>query len=161
MLECECVLMWMSLYTNYSPLHIHSEVRISPISDVGALGMIGGGNCWRVARSLFGVVKAIVVLVGARWGGGLWRATGKHGPTQQGEDGAHPSSVEGEAERHEALLIVGANGKPHRRNHTTQCWGDTKSVKMGNMMWTCIHTNCELLYNIHIMNQSTVLPWPD
>lgn len=130
-----CVLVCMSLYTNYSPLHIHLGVRISPISDVGALGMIGGGDRWRVATSLFGVVKAIVVLVRARWGGGLWGATGKNGPAQQAEDSAHPSSVEGEAEWHEALLVVSANGKPNRGNHTTQCWGDKKIVKMGNIKY--------------------------
>lgn len=62
--DCTCVLVYMSLYTNYSPLYIRSAV--SPLSDVGALGVIGGGCCWRVAASLFGVVETIVVLVGAR-----------------------------------------------------------------------------------------------
>ena len=66
---CACVLerviVCMSLYTNYSPLRIHMGVRIAPTSDVGALGMIGGGSCWWVAASLFGIVETIVVLVGA------------------------------------------------------------------------------------------------
>lgn len=61
-----CVLVCMSLYTNYSLLHIHLGFRISPILDVGTLGVIGSGGCWRVAGSLFGIVEPIVLLVGAR-----------------------------------------------------------------------------------------------
>lgn len=118
----ECVPVIMSLYTNYSPLQ-----NLSPTLDVGALGVIGGGGCWRVASSLFGVIETIVVLIGAWWR--LRGATGEKAPTQQGEDGAHPSSVEGEAEWHEALLLVGADGKPDRRHHTTQCWGKTERLK--------------------------------
>lgn len=37
--------------------------------DVGAFGMIGGGRSWWVAASLFGVIKMVVLLVGARRGG--------------------------------------------------------------------------------------------
>lgn len=93
--------------------------RISPISDVGALGVIGRGGCWRVATSLFGEVETIVVLVGER-GGGLQGAAGENGPAQQREDDAHPSSVEGEAKWHEAVLMVSADGEPDRRHYAAQ-----------------------------------------
>lgn len=133
----------MSLYTNYSPLYVHLEVTISPISDVGALGVIDRGGCWRVATSLFGVVETIVVLVGARRG--LCGATGKNAPAQQGEDSAHPSSVEGEAKRHEVELLVSADGKPHRRHRATQCCGQTdrQTVKIVLLKATCMYTHIE------------------
>lgn len=54
---CACVHVFYIQTT--VPLQIHS-------SDVGAFGVIGGRGCWRVTTALFGVVEAIVVLVGAR-----------------------------------------------------------------------------------------------
>lgn len=60
----ECVCMCICLYIQTSVPHAFT--REPSISDVGALGVIGGGGCWRVAASLFGIVEAIVVLVGAR-----------------------------------------------------------------------------------------------
>lgn len=60
----------------------------------------------------------IVLLVGAGRGG--VRRAGGDGPTEQGENSSHPSSVKGEAERHEAVLTVGTDGKPDGRHHTTQ-----------------------------------------
>lgn len=127
---CACV--YLSLYTYYSPLHIHLGFRISPMSDMGTLCVIGRGGGWWVVTSLFGVVEAVVVLV-VGWGRGLWGATGEDRPTQQGEDSAHPASVKGEAERHQAMLLVGPDGKPHCRHHTTQCCEKTErnTVKLG------------------------------
>lgn len=58
-----CASVYVPIYKLQSPTH---PLRISPISDVGALGMISRGGGWRVATSLFGVVETIVVLVGAR-----------------------------------------------------------------------------------------------
>lgn len=97
-----------------------------PASDVGALGMIGGGGRRRVGPSLFGVVKAVVVLVGGGGGGGrgVRGAAGQDGAGQQGEDGAHPAHVQGEAEGHDALLLVGADGEPHGGNQAAESWGD-------------------------------------
>lgn len=98
---------------------------------MGALGVIGRGHRRRVAPALFGVVEAIVVAVRGR--GGFQGAAGEHGAAHQGEDGAHPSGVQGEAERHEALLLVGADGEPHGGNQTTQSWGGKRQVvKMGS-----------------------------
>lgn len=67
---CICGFLCICLYiqTKYSLLYIHVRFRISHILDVGALGMIDGGGSWLVASSLFGVVEAVVVLVGV--GGG-------------------------------------------------------------------------------------------
>lgn len=102
-----------------------------PVSDVGALGVIGRGHRRWVAPGLFGVVEATVVAVRGR--GGFRGAAGEHGAAHQGEDGAHPSGVQGEAERHEALLLVGADGEPHGGNQTTQSWGGKRRVvKMGS-----------------------------
>lgn len=86
---------------------------------MGALGVIGGGG-WRVAVSLFGVVETIVFLEGAGLAGGIRGATGENGPAEQAEGGAEPSSVEGEAKRHEAFFLVRADGKPHCAHYTTQ-----------------------------------------
>lgn len=68
-----CGLLCICLYiqTKYSPLHIHMRFRNSHISDVGTFGMIDGGGSWLVATSLFGVVEAVVVLVGVGGGGGV------------------------------------------------------------------------------------------
>lgn len=123
------------IQTNHLSIYIQSlpswKSGSFPVSDVGALGVIGWGHRRRMAPALFGVVEAIVVLV---WGrGGFRGAAGEHGAAHQGEDGAHPSGVQGEAERHEALLLVGADGEPHGGNQTTQSWGGKQQVvKMGN-----------------------------
>lgn len=74
-------------------LYLQTTLRVS---DVGALGVVGAGGGRHVGAALFGVVKMVVVLVGA--GGGRVRRAGGHGPSQQGEDGAQPPGVEGEAE---------------------------------------------------------------
>lgn len=97
---------------------------VGPASDVGALGVIGGGGWRRVGASLFGVVEAVVVVVG---GGRGRRAAGQDGAGQQGEDGAHPTHVQGEAKRHDALLAVGANGEPHGGNQTAESCGDRRA----------------------------------
>lgn len=118
---CVCVNMFQCL-----PLYFRSPSHSFPVcvSDVGALGVVGGGSGRWVGPSLFGVVKAIVVLVGAgRRGGGLHGAAGDHRPPQQGEDRAHPSGVQGKAEGHKAVLPVGPDGEPHRRHHPTHGWG--------------------------------------
>ena len=95
---------------------------------MGTLGVIGGGG-WRVTFSLFGVVETVVFLEGAGLDGGIGGAAGENGPAEQAEGGAEPSSVEGDAKRHEAFLLVGADGKPHCAHYTTQPWGDTQTFK--------------------------------
>lgn len=129
------------IQTNHLSLYIQSlpswKSGSFPVSDVGALGVIGRGHRRRVAPALFGVVEAIVVLVRGR--GGFRGAAGEHGAAHQGEDGAHPSGVEGEAERHEALLLVGADGEPHGGNQTTQSWGGKRQVVNDGYMLLCIN----------------------
>lgn len=98
------------------------ESQSSVHSDVGALGVISGGGGGRVPASLFGVVKTFVVLEGA--GRGVPGAAGEEGAAQQAEDGAYPAGVEGEAERHEAFLLVSPDGEPDGRHQTAQAWGD-------------------------------------
>lgn len=132
---CKWDWMWvvvcMSSCTGYSSAHVCSRSL-----DVGALGVIGGGGCWRVPTPLCGVVVSIVVLVGAGlWG--LWGAAGENAPAQQAEDAAKPSSVEGEAERHEAVLLVGADGKPDCRHHAAQCWGEADAVVQFGIIKRC------------------------
>lgn len=67
---CTCVGVCASVYVyiqTMAPYTSTWESECAPsLSDVGALGVIGGGDCWRVASSLFGVVETIVVLVGTR-----------------------------------------------------------------------------------------------
>lgn len=69
---CVCVLWCRLLYVSIYKLTTVSKARvgfrISPISDVGTFGVIGGGGGWHVATSLFGIVEAVVVLVGVRGG---------------------------------------------------------------------------------------------
>ena len=132
---CLFALVYPSLYTDYSyspPTLPRGIQNLSPGSDVGALGVIGGGGGWLVAAPLFGVVEAVVLLVGGGGGGGIRRAAGEDGAAQQGENSAHPAGVEGEAERHEAVLLVSADGKPDRGNHTAQRWGDTDRDREGS-----------------------------
>lgn len=75
-----------------------------------------------MAPSLLGVVKVVVFLVRAgRRGGGVGRA-GEDGAAQQAEHGAHPAGVEREAEGHERLLPVGADGEPDGGHQTTNRW---------------------------------------
>lgn len=93
----------------------------SPGSDVGALGVVVGGGGGRVPPALFGVVEPLSVLDGA--GLGVQGAAGEHGAAQQGEDGAAPAGVQGEAERHEAFLLVGPDGEPDGGHQTAQAWG--------------------------------------
>lgn len=105
---------------------------VGPASDVGALGVIGGGGRRRVGPSLFGVVEAVVVVVGGGGGGGGVRgAAGQDGAGQQGEDGAHPAHVEGEAEGHDALLVVGADGEPDGGNQAAESCRDKQSRQTG------------------------------
>lgn len=95
-------------------------------SDVGALGVISGGGGGRVPASLFGVVKTVVVLEGA--GRGVRGAAGEERAAQQGEDGAYPTGIEGEAEGHEAFLLVSPDGVPDGGHQTAQAWGDRSEV---------------------------------
>lgn len=116
------MLVYMSQYQCVS-IYIQSAthplgIQTCPVSDVGAFGMVGGGGGGRVGPSLFGVVEAVVVLVGAG-GVGLRGAAGDERSSQQAEDGAHPASVEGEPEGHEAVLMMGPDGKPNGRHNTT------------------------------------------
>lgn len=106
---------------------------VGPASDVGALGVIGGGGHRRVGPSLFGVVEAVVAVVGGRGGGGggVRGAAGQDGAGQQGEDGAHPAHVEGEAEGHDALLVVGADGEPDGGNQAAESCRDKQSRQTG------------------------------
>lgn len=103
------------------------EPRPSLDSDVGALGVISVGGGGRVPASLFGVVKTVVVLEGA--GRGVRGAAGEEGAAQQGEDGAHPAGIEGEAEGHEASLLVSPDGEPDGGHQTAQAWGDRSEVR--------------------------------
>lgn len=86
------------------------ESQPSLRSHVGALGVVGSGGGGRVPSSLFGVVKSFVVPEGALRG--VRGAAGEERAAQQGEDGAYPAGVEGEAEGHQALLLVSADGEP-------------------------------------------------
>lgn len=110
-LLCKC------LYVQESPW----DPTGSPTLDVGTFGMMVGGGCWQVATSVFGVVIVVVVLVAAWRGGGGVRRAHEHHSTQQAENGAHPSGVEGEAERHEAELLVGTNREPDGWHQSAQC----------------------------------------
>lgn len=125
----------MSLRTNYESITYVCTVAAPPgvgppASDVGALGVIGGGDRRRVGAPLFGVVEAVVVLVGGGGGGGggVRGAAGQDGAGQQGEDGAHPAHVQGEAEGHDAVLAVGADGEPHGGNQAARSCGDQAST---------------------------------
>lgn len=103
------------------------EPQPSLDSDVGALGVISGGGGGRVPAALFGVVKTVVVLEGA--GRGVRGAAGEEGAAQQGEDGAYPAGIEGEAEGHEAFLLVSPDGEPDGGHQTAQAWGDRSRVR--------------------------------
>lgn len=83
-----------------------------------ALGVVGAGGGGCVPASLFGVVKTFVVPEGATRG--VRGAAGEEAAAQQGEDGADPAGVEGEAERHQAFLLVGPDGEPDGRHQTAQ-----------------------------------------
>lgn len=85
-------------------------VQATVLSHVGTLGVIGRRCCRAVGAGLFGVVEAVVVLVGARVGVG--HAAGQHAAAQKGEDGPDPARVQGEAERHQPLLMVRTDGEP-------------------------------------------------
>lgn len=64
------VLLCIDLYVQTVLLHFHAgDSESLPGSDVGALGVIGGGGGWR-GSALLGVVEAVVVLVGVGGGGG-------------------------------------------------------------------------------------------
>lgn len=112
------MLLWLSTSL---PAQVRTWPQQSVHSDVGALGVVSGGGGRRVPASLFGVVKAFVVLEGAC--GRVRGAAGEEGAAQQGEDAAYPAGIEGEAERHEAFLLVGADGEPDGRHQTAQAWG--------------------------------------
>lgn len=86
---------------------------------MGALGVISGGGGGHDPASLF--VKTYVVLEGA--GRGVRGAADEEAAAQQGEDGAHPAGIEGEAERHEAFLLVSPDGEPDGGHQTAQAWG--------------------------------------
>lgn len=91
-----------------------------------ALGVVGGGVQRRGRAPLPGVV--VEAVAPARGAGVDAAAEQDHGAAQQAEAGAHPAGVEREAERHQTLLPVSADGEPDRRYAAAQGWrtqGDT------------------------------------
>lgn len=93
---------------------------------MGALGVISGGGGGRAPASLLGVVEAFVAL--ERAARGVRGAAGEEGTAQQGEGGADPAGIEGEAERHQAFLLVSPDGEPDSRDQAAQAWGGHRSI---------------------------------
>lgn len=83
------------------------------------LGVVGGGVQRHGRAPLSGVVEAVLPARGRGVGA---VATQDHGAAQETESGADPAGVQREAERHQTLVLVSADGKPDSRDDTTQSW---------------------------------------
>lgn len=78
-----------------------------------ALAVIGRRVQGRGPARPPGVVEAVPP---ALHGGVVATATENDGAADEAEAGAYPASVQREAERHQALLLVRTDRKPDRRN---------------------------------------------
>lgn len=90
-----------------------------------ALGVVGGGVHWHGRASLPGVVEA--VLPGGSPEVGAVAAQ-DHGAAQDTQSAAHPAGVEGEAEGHQALVLVDADGEPDGGYDAAHGWGTHRDV---------------------------------
>ncbi len=78
---------------------------------------------WRVQRHgrapLSGVVEAVLPAPGP-WVSAM--ATQDQGAPQETESSADPAGVQGEAERHQTLVLVRTDGEPDSRYDATHGW---------------------------------------
>lgn len=81
--------------------------------------MVGGGVHWRGRAPLPGVVEAVLP---ARGPGHRAVEAQDHGAADETETGADPAGVQGEAERHQALVVMGADGEPDGGDDAAQSW---------------------------------------
>lgn len=81
--------------------------------------MVGGRVQRHGGAALPGVVEAVFPPRGPGVGA---VATQDHGAAQEAESGANPAGVQREAERHQAVALVGANGEPDSRYDATDGW---------------------------------------
>lgn len=86
---------------------------------MGTLGVVGGGVQRHGGASLSGVVEAVLPARGPGVGA---MAAQDHGAPQETESGANPASVEGEAKRHQTLVLVSADRVPDSRYDATHSW---------------------------------------
>lgn len=83
------------------------------------LGVVGGGVQRHGGAPLSGVVEAVLPARGPGVGA---MATQDHGAPQETESGADPAGIQGEAERHQTLVLVNANRVPDSRYDATHSW---------------------------------------
>lgn len=79
--------------------------------------MVGGGIHWRGRAPLPGVVEAVLP---ARGPGDGAVETQDHGAAHETESGADPAGVQGDAECHQALVVVSTDGEPDGRDDAAQ-----------------------------------------
>lgn len=78
-------------------------------SDSGALGVVGWGLQGPSPACLSGEVEAVL----SHWASRTQKmAEQDHNPPQETESGADPSSVQGEAKRHQTPIFVSPNWEP-------------------------------------------------
>lgn len=108
-------------------VEIRSEQQ-SRSSHVSTFGVVSGGGAGK-SGALFGVVESIVVSVCSR--GVHWTA-GDHTASQQTKCSAHPTRIQGEAEGHQAPLVMGPDGKPHGGDDAAKSWEwkNTLNIKL-------------------------------
>lgn len=82
--------------------------------------MVGGGVHRRRRAPLPRVVEAVLPARGPRHAA---VEAQDHGATHEAEGRADPAGVEREAERHEALVVVSADGEPDGGDDATHSWG--------------------------------------
>ena len=84
-------------------------VTSSHVCDLGVIFRGGeGGGCG--GSPLSGVVETVLPSLEGR--GVVAMTAENHGSAEETKGGAHPSGVERPAERHQAFVVVGTNGKP-------------------------------------------------
>lgn len=81
--------------------------------------MVGRGVQGHGRAPLSGVVEAVLP---SRHPGDGGMAKQDHEAAKETESGADPAGVQGEAERHQTLVLVSPDGEPDRRYDATYSW---------------------------------------
>lgn len=98
---------------------LYNEGQRTTSSHSCTLGVVGGGVQRHGRAPLSGVVEAVLPARGPGVGA---VATQDHGAAQETESGADPAGVQREAERHQTLLLVSADGEPDSRDDAAHSW---------------------------------------
>ncbi len=92
---------------------------VSSLSHMCALGMavnrragVGNSAVFWVVVVLFRILTWVVAP----------GATNHHRAAKETKCWTDPASIQGESERHQAVLVKHSDGEPHRRHHPTQSW---------------------------------------